>query len=107
MLIQLRRSIALLALLLLGLTMGLLIERTMLEHPPASASAVHWTRWSRYDTASYVVSTLNLVSRGSPFTFADRLRRYHAVRRLVVYVDRNRTDLCWGSGMCASSDHEL
>lgn len=90
---QLRRPIGLAVLLLFGLAVGLLFERTILEQPPASASTVHWTRWSRYDTASYVVSTLNLVSRGSPFTFADHLRRHHAIRRLVVYVDRNRTDL--------------
>lgn len=51
------------------------------------------SEWARYDTAAYVVSTLNLLTKQTAAAFSARLRdRYH-VSEYVVRSDLSRTGL--------------
>jgi len=56
---------------------------------PSKATNIPATReqWQQYDTAAYVVSTLNLLTGENARAFSARLRRQYHVLRYDVYAD--------------------
>jgi len=86
---------ALATVIVFGIALGLIIvhfrsgaseSQVPVRRSPGSA------RWTQYDTAAYVVSTLNLLSRRSPHDLATRLHR-RGIMAFAVRADTRRGDL--------------